>query len=240
LTSLSNLFADAGVETTLVDQSLVEHKKLGKQYRDALKTYDSAKSDSCFKVDKLVKGIDRPATDAIDAIVKQVQQFEADTTKATENHFRQKTVRIQTLVLLGLLAGLVFAVGFGWNLIRALTRQLSRLAENLGSNSREVAAAANQVSTASQSLAEGSGEQAASIEETSASLEELSSITKGNADNSQKANDLSKKTRAAADKGVSDMQEMNTAMAAIKASSDDIAKIIKRLMKSPFRPTFLL
>ena len=131
-------------------------------------------------------------------------------------------------MLLGLISGILFAIGFGWTLIRSLTRQLSRLAENLGGNSREVAAAANQVSTASQSLAEGSSEQAASIEETSASLEELSSMTRRNADNSQKANELSRQTRVAADKGVADMQEMNIAMAAIKASSKPARHLISR------------
>jgi len=239
LTALQKLFAGAGVDTKLVDQSLVEHQKLGARYREALKSYDSAKPDSCFVVDKLVVGMDRPATDAIDAIVQQVQQFESDTTKASEEHFRQQTAQIHLFVLVGLIVGILFAVGFGWALIRSLTRQLSRLAENLGSNSRQVAAAANQVSTSSQSLAEGSSEQAASIEETSASLEELSSMTKRNADNSQKANALSKQTRAAADKGVTDMREMNAAMAAIKASSDDIAKIIRTIDEIAFQTNIL-
>ena len=239
LAALQKLFAGAGVDTKLVDQSLAEHQKLGALYHDALKSYDCTKPDSCFVVDKLVKGIDRSATDAIDAIVQQVQQFEADTTKTTEEHFRQQTARIQNLVLLGLLTGVVFAVGFGWVLIRSLTRQLSRVAESLGGTSREVASAASQVSTTSQSLAEGSSEQAASIEETSSSLEELSSMTKRNAENSAKANELSKQTRTAADKGVADMQEMNTAMAAIKASSDDIAKIIKTIDEIAFQTNIL-
>jgi hypothetical protein len=239
LAELQKLFAGAGVDTKLVDQSLVEHQKLGAQYREALKAYDSAKPDSCFVVDKLAAGIDRSATDAIDAIVQQVQRFEADTTKASEELFRQHTVRIQNLVLLGLLSGVVFALGFGWILTGSLTRQLSHLAENLGGTSREVAAAAHQVSTTSQSLAEGSSEQAASIEETSSSLEELSSMTKRNADHSQTANELARQTRVAADKGVADMQEMNTAMTAIKDSSDDIAKIIKTIDEIAFQTNIL-
>jgi methyl-accepting chemotaxis protein len=138
-----------------------------------------------------------------------------------------------------LVTGVVFAVGFGWVLVRSLRRQLSHFAENLGGNSQEVAAAASQVAIASQSLAEGASEQAASLEETSSSLEELASMTKRNADNSQQAHDLSKQTRAAADKGAADMLEMNTAMAAIKASSDDIAKIIKTIDEIAFQTNIL-
>ncbi|MDR3460470.1 MAG: methyl-accepting chemotaxis protein [Verrucomicrobiae bacterium] len=239
LAALQKLFAGAGVDTRLVDQSLQAHQQLGAQYREALKTYDATNPASCFIVDKLVKGIDRPATDAIDAIVVQVQQFEADTTKATEEQFRRQTARIQIFVLAGLFSGVVFAVGFGWILIRSLTRQLFNLAENLGATSREVASAAGQVSSTSQSLAEGSSEQAASIEETSASLEELSNMTLRNAENSQKANELSKQTRVAADKGAQDMQAMSAAMQAIKVSSDDIAKIIKTIDEIAFQTNIL-
>ena len=103
----------------------------------------------------------------------------------------------------------------------------------------EVTTAASQVSASSQSLAEGSSEQAASIEETSSSLEEMSSMTKQNAENSQKANELSKQTRLAADKGMGDMQEMIVAMAAIKNSSDDIAKIIKTINEIAFQTNIL-
>ncbi len=239
LDSLGKLFTKAGVDAALVNESLVEHKKLGALYREALGNYDSGNSNSCFMVDNRVKGIDRPATDAIDAIVSQVRQFEADSTQATEARFRQQTNQIRTLVLVGLLVGVVFALAFGWFLTGSLSHQLSQLAEKLGGNSREVAAAASQVSVTSQNLAEGSSEQAASIEETSSSLEELASMTRRNAENAQKANDLAKQARIAADKGAEDMQAMALAMEAIKISSDDIAKIIKTIDEIAFQTNIL-
>jgi methyl-accepting chemotaxis protein len=64
-------------------------------------------------------------------------------------------------------------------------------------------------------------------------------MTLRNADNSQKANNLSKQTRLAADKGVADMAGMNTAMGAIKESSDDIAKIIKTIDEIAFQTNIL-
>ena len=239
LTSLKNLFAQGGVDTKLVDQSLTEHAKLGGLYREALKSYDVANSNSCFIVDAKVRGIDRAATDAIDGIVQQVQKFEADTTQAAESQFRAETDRVRSYVLAGVIIGLAFAFGFGWHLSRSLVRQLSALAQTLNANSREVAAAAGQVSSASQTLAQGSGEQAASIEQTSASLEEMASMTKRNADNAQKANDLARQTRQAADKGSTDMSSMSAAMDAIKISSDDIAKIIKTIDEIAFQTNIL-
>ena len=118
-------------------------------------------------------------------------------------------------------------------------RALSELADNLGQVSQSLIGSAGIVSSSSQSLAEGSSAQAASLEETSASLEEMSSMTKRNADNAQKANDLAKQARSAADKGVGDMETMNAAMAAIKSSSDDIAKIIKTIDEIAFQTNIL-
>ena len=92
-------------------------------------------------------------------------------------------------------------------------KALSLLVRDLSDNSAQVNQAAAQVSSASQMLAQGSGEQAASIEETSSSLEEMASMTKRNAENAQKANDLAREARSAADKGAEDMQAMNQAMA---------------------------
>jgi methyl-accepting chemotaxis protein len=122
---------------------------------------------------------------------------------------------------------------------RGLNKSLSQVARLLDDGSNEVAAASGQVSGASQTLAEGASEQAASLEETSASLEEMASMTRRNAENAQSAKDLATQTRAAADAGASDMQEMSQAMDAIKSSSDNIAKIIKTIDEIAFQTNIL-
>jgi len=134
------------------------------------------------------------------------------------------------LVVGGLLAYFI-NVGVG--------RVLRGISSALGDSSSQVSSAASQVSGSSQSLAEGSSEQAASVEETSASLEELSSMTKRNAENAHKANDLAREARTAADKGSGDMTAMNNAMHSIKTSSDDIAKIIKTIDEIAFQTNIL-
>ncbi len=123
--------------------------------------------------------------------------------------------------------------------LRSLTRTIFSAASAISSGSNQIVSASGQVTSSSQALAEGSSEQAASIEETSASLEEMASMTKRNADNAQKANDLARQTRTAADKGAADMQAMSTAMNTIKASSDDIAKIIRTIDEIAFQTNIL-
>jgi methyl-accepting chemotaxis protein len=116
---------------------------------------------------------------------------------------------------------------------------LTRLVDNLSDGSDNLIASANTVASASQSLAGEASQQAASIEETSATLEEMSTMTRLNTDNTHQANDLAKQARVAADKGAGDMQAMSTAMEAIKASSDDIAKIIKTIDEIAFQTNIL-
>jgi methyl-accepting chemotaxis protein len=130
-------------------------------------------------------------------------------------------------------------LAYGWRFRQTTTRELRGLARNLGDASSQVAAAATQVSVSSQSLAAGSGEQAASLEETTASLEEMAGMTKRNAENATNANQLANQARQAADNGAAGMQAMNTAMTDIKASSDDIAKIIKTIDEIAFQTNIL-
>jgi len=136
---------------------------------------------------------------------------------------------------------LALALGFGLALviIRSTKRTLIEVSTSLNEGANQVSMAASQVSTASQSLAEGAGEQASSLEETSASLEEMTSMTKRNAENARQANAIAKQAREAADKGVADMQTMSAAMAAIKVSSNDIAKIIKTIDEIAFQTNIL-
>jgi methyl-accepting chemotaxis protein len=124
-------------------------------------------------------------------------------------------------------------------LSRSITRVIKTATDNLLASAQHVSTASTQLSETSQSLAAGSSEQAASIEETGASLEELSSMTRRNAESINRSNSLARDTRAAADRGVTDMQSMSAAMAALKASSADIAKIIKTIDEIAFQTNIL-
>jgi methyl-accepting chemotaxis protein len=142
-------------------------------------------------------------------------------------------------ILIGLGLALIVGMNIAFFISRGTFRILQSISNSLSDGSNQVSSAAAQVSAASQTLAEGSSEQASSLEETSSSLEEMSSMTKRNSENARKANDLAKEARTAADKGVGDMQTMAAAMAAIKVSSDDIAKIIKTIDEIAFQTNIL-
>ena len=161
-----------------------------------------------------------------------------DTTQATSGAATALGAANMVLIF-GLGAALVLGVGIAYFLTRSITRPIMTVAQALSTGADQTAAAANQVSSSSQALAEGANEQAASLEETGSSLEEMSSMTKRNTDNAQRANELARQARQSAESGATDMAAMTTAMGDIKASSDEIGKIIKTIDEIAFQTNIL-
>jgi len=150
-----------------------------------------------------------------------------------------KSSRISTLTSGGLVLGTVLFMGIALAGARSVLRRMHVTSKALEDASDIVKKNALVLTSSSQSLAEGASEQAASLEETGASLEEMSSMTKRNAESARTAKELSNQTRAAADTGAADMEEMKQAMDAIKASSDGISKIIKTIDEIAFQTNIL-
>lgn len=147
----------------------------------------------------------------------------------------------RTSVIVGIssgLFGLGMAVWVAFSL-RTLNRGIRHATSLIESGANEIGHASGQLPGSGQSLATGASEQAASLEETSASLEEISGMTKRNAESALQAKDLASLTRAAADTGATDMEEMKRAMGAIKESSDDISKIIRTIDEIAFQTNIL-
>jgi methyl-accepting chemotaxis protein len=182
---------------------------------------------------------------------KDIVGFQMENWKAGEVHgafvLKASLDHVNGVVRAGILNTLVWVlpmallIGIGLYFLNQsqIVRPLSATMNHISLTSEQTSGSAQQVSATSQSLAEGASEQAASIEETSASLEELSSMTRQNAENAQKANDLAKEARIAADRGATDIQTMSAAMTAIKVSSDDISKIIKTIDEIAFQTNIL-
>lgn len=110
---------------------------------------------------------------------------------------------------------------------------------NINSAAEQVASGAKNVSDASISLSQGATEQASSVEQLSSSIEQIASQTKLNAQNSNKANELTASAKSNAAQGNGHMQEMLNAMAEINGSSASISKIIKVIDEIAFQTNIL-
>jgi methyl-accepting chemotaxis protein len=104
--------------------------------------------------------------------------------------------------------------------------QLQDTVQRIASSSMEISNAAAEIATATTDLSQRTEEQAASLEETSASMEEIAATVKQNAENAQRANELTRETRDVAGRGEAVVAEAVTAMAGIEESSRKISDII--------------
>ena len=145
---------------------------------------------------------------------------------------------LATVITAGALI-LILVILIGLCVRHLMSLPLERTAGELAEQSQNVGLAAGSVTETSQTLAERASEQAASLEETSSSLVELAAMTKRNDESARKAKDFAKQAHEAANKGVRDMEDMAKAIAAMKYSSDDIAKIIKTIEEIAFQTNIL-
>jgi len=143
------------------------------------------------------------------------------------------------LISIALVLVTLLAIALAWIVIRSTNRALNNITANLDRGAVQTASAARQVSMASQTLASGASEQASSVEETSTSLEEMSSMIRATAENAEKAKGLASEARSVADTGSRTMTEMTHAMAAIDASSAEVAKIVKNIDEIAFQTNIL-
>ena len=175
------------------------------------------------------------AEKALQAVIDYNNQM-AEKTSAAAN--ASATV-ITAVTIVGMILGTAIALTLGIFLSISITKPLLAAVNGLNEGAQQVASASEQLSASSQQLAEGNAEQASSIEETSSTLEESASMVQQNSENTKQAAMLAGQTKAFADKGNGEMQEMMSSMGEIKKSSDQIAKIIKVIDEIAFQTNIL-
>ena len=139
-----------------------------------------------------------------------------------------------TAALAALVGGLIAAA-----IIRSTTRTLGSVSGALAKTARGTADASVQLAASSHALAEGCSEQGSAVEETSAAIEEMSAMIRTTADNAEKAKQLAAEARDAAQMGAGTMHQMNEAMRAITASSEEVAKIVRNIDEIAFQTNIL-
>ena len=124
----------------------------------------------------------------------------------------------------------------------ALNRALDNLEESLRQVSvgaEQVSAAAGQIGTGSHAMAQGASEQASGLMDVGGSLQEVASMAGQNVANAQEARSLADSAEQVARDGVDSMRRLSEAIARIKNSSDETAKIVKTIDEIAFQTNLL-
>lgn len=156
-----------------------------------------------------------------------------------KNKMEKQIAAANSIMIGGSCAAIVVGALLAFGITISITRPVNRIIGGLSAGAEQTASAAEEVSSASQQISQGATEQAASLEETSSSLDQISSMTRQNADNASKANQMAKEAQNAADHGNQAMHEMQGAMKDINEASDRISKIIKTIEEIAFQTNLL-
>ena len=188
--------------------------------------------------DTLRDGVD-PALDACVAALNDTIDYNISFTQRAAAAAYNKVVASFWLIGGALAAVTLLGSLLGAVIIGTAKRSLGMLSTALENGATQTSLASGQLATASQLLAEGCSEQGSAVAETSASLEEMSAMIRSTADNADKAKAFANQARSAAQTGVSTMGAMNEAMAAIEASSAEVAQIVKNIDEIAFQTNIL-
>ncbi len=140
---------------------------------------------------------------------------------------------------LAMLVGTALAIAVAFLMSGQIASQVAQVSNGLLQSSSRTAAASEQLTAMGDAVAESSTHSAASIEETAASIEELSSTTAIAADNANRALELVKTAREAAESGRQEVVGLTEAMRLIAQSSSRVQEIISVIDDLAFQTNLL-
>jgi methyl-accepting chemotaxis protein len=103
----------------------------------------------------------------------------------------------------------------------------------------QVSSAAAQIASSSQAVASGASEQASSLQETSSAIETVAGMTRQATESARHASQLAGSARDAAADGAATIEQMQGAMARIKASAEGTSQIIRDINDIAFQTNLL-
>ncbi len=123
--------------------------------------------------------------------------------------------------------------------INKTIHKLEQVVTELSQSGGQITAASGEIASGNSNLSARTEQQASALEQTAASMEQLTSTVSSNADNVQRANQLTANANQTAQNGGEVVGQAASAMAAINASSQQIAEIIGVIDEIAFQTNLL-
>jgi len=126
LQDLKTTLHQIGLETAPIDAAIGAHTALFEKYLAALQSFDGGDETSGKKVDRLVVGIDREPTRAIDDIVASIAAFGQDVRRQAAQETQALSARVRLMTGLCILAALLVLGLLSVAIIRSITGPLDK------------------------------------------------------------------------------------------------------------------
>lgn len=179
-----------------------------------------------------------PFTRVEQSFAKLAIEVAASITSYTKQHLAE--VRTHLFVVMaggvGAVLGLAVLVAF---IARGIARPLEVVCRELVTAAGTGAASSSVIADSSQQLSEDACESASALEEISASVEELTAMTQSNLGHIRQLASLAERANHSTDAGSIQMSELVAAMAGIRSTNQDVAKILKSIDEIAFQTNLL-
>ena len=193
-------------------------------------TVSASRSDVRFFAEPLAKLV----TDA-----DRLQRHAGDGFHAGQALVEAQTRRI-ILLSIGVSAATILLGGLAsYLLARRLSRSFGTIVEDLSRETVSLTESSLELGNQGELLSNGASAQAASLEEVSSAVTQLAASAGQNTEASEHVNRAAAEARVQAESGATEMSGMHAAMAAIQASSHEIARIIKTIDQIAFQTNIL-
>ena len=158
----------------------------------------------------------------------------------SQSEYMEPIQKMRNLIFFVVLLSIVLIAGVIFSFVRSfITKPIDHIVHTLSDNAGGLLEASNQVSAMSKFLAEEASTQEGSLTHTSAAVEEMSSMVKNNADNSEQANQLSRKSLDHLQSANRAMKSLIHSMEETSTASNNIAKIVKTIDEIAFQTNLL-
>ncbi len=125
LSDMRKQAAELGLDTKNIDTLLAAHVELHGTYLEALKSYNRTHPTAGQEVDKLVRGVDRPTSTALDKLSQDIVSFSIKSTDTATQDVAAKESASRWLTLLALGLSLPLLVLLSLYITRGIIRNLA-------------------------------------------------------------------------------------------------------------------
>ncbi len=132
LADLRGAGVSIGFNTKAIDELLAAHAALHDKYIEALKSYNPAHATAGQEVDRLVRGVDRPASTAMDNLAAAVASYIATRSAHEQQEVGEKQDAAQFWIALTIGLTLPLLILMAFFIVRGIIRNLSSFQRTIG------------------------------------------------------------------------------------------------------------
>jgi methyl-accepting chemotaxis protein len=127
LAQVRDSLAAQGFSAGMIDGMIERHKELSAQYKAELRKFDPTDLRSTQRVDLALRGLDRPLTESMDALIDSVRSQTATKYTAMSAASRSDYSTVRMTFVISLVVAVVIALLLAWATIRSVTQPISEL-----------------------------------------------------------------------------------------------------------------